>query len=326
MDDLEFSDLIEKYQKGLLSREQKKLVDEWFDSMGNEKIQDAWIEKDQLRLKNKILSEIRDDKKSISPSHKRSILNVRFRGVYRIAASITLLAIFTYLIWQYASVKPLEVVTLQTTTSENINKIILTDGTLVWLKGNSTLTYPSGFSSSTRRVSLQGEALFEVAKDPKHPFIIQCGDLITTVLGTSFNIKSTKENIEVVVLTGKVSLTSVTDKQGVIVLPNEKAIYNGKHKQLAKEVTISEEKESAVTGTAYSMNFEDTQMKEIITRIEGKFDVQVSTSDPKLGNCMITADFTDQSLDRTLNMISQALGLDYEIKDKTIILRGAGCN
>ncbi len=323
MDDLEFSRLIEKYQKGLLSGKEKELVEEWFETMGNEEVQNPWIEKDKVRLKNKILSEIRVDSKSISNG---SFFKNGFRSAYRIAASITLLAIFTFLIWQYASVKPLEIVTLQTTTSGNINKIILADGSLVWLKGNSTLTYPSGFSGDMRRVSLQGEALFEVAKDPKHPFIIQCGDLITTVLGTSFNIKSTKENIEVVVLTGKVSLTSATDKQGIIVLPNQKAVYNGQQKELAKSETAIEEKSAAVTGTAYSMNFEDTRMKEIISRIEGKFDVQVSMSDAKLGNCMITADFTDQSLDRTLNMISQALGLKYEIKDKTIILQGTGCD
>jgi transmembrane sensor len=316
MNDHEFSRLIEKYQKGQLSGKEKIMVDNWFDSLGNERVKEMWAEEDKETLKTKILNEIRPGRKTVFTGG--------FHGIYRIAASLILVATLTYLVWQYARVSP-EIATGQATASANINKIILPDGSLVWLKGNSKLNFPTAFSGKTRNVSLQGEALFEVTKDPEHPFIIQCGELITTVLGTSFNIKATQKNIEVVVLTGKVSLTSVTDKQGVIVLPNQKAVYNGKQKQVAKIKTGGEEKVEAVKGTEYSMEFEDTRLKEIIGRIEGKFNVKVHTSDPKLNNCMITADFTDQSLETTVNMISQALGFEYEIKDKTVILRGAGC-
>jgi len=178
----------------------------------------------------------------------------------------------------------------------------------------------------TPDVTLLGEALFEVTKDPSHPFVIQCGELTTTVLGTSFNIKSREKNIEVVVLTGKVSLTSASDKEGIVVLPNEKAVYNGLNKQLVKVETVKKaEKIAAVASTEYRMDFDDTRMGEIIRRIEGKFNVTVTMSDPKLGNCMITADFTDQSLDMTFNMISQALGFEYEINGNQISLRGTGC-
>jgi ferric-dicitrate binding protein FerR (iron transport regulator) len=131
------------------------------------------------------------------------------------------------------------------------------------------------------------------------------------------------------VLTGKVSLTSENDREGLIVLPNEKALYSMAQRQIAKvnaEILKKEEIIAAVTtGTEYVMDFEDTRMEEVIRRIEGKFNVKIDPRDPKLENCMITADFTGQSLERTLSMIAQALGFDYEIKDSTVILRGAGC-
>lgn len=315
MNDREFGRLIEKYQKGQLSNKEKKLFDLWFESMGNDDGKEAWTDEDKQRLKAKILSSMKPDQKSV-------FMN-KFKVIHRVAASVIVLAALAYTVLQYG-LKP-KITIQQATSSTEINKVILPDGSLVWLKGNSRLNFPTAFSGNSRNVTLQGEALFEVAKDPAHPFVIQCGDLITTVLGTSFNIKTTQENIEVVVLTGKVSLTSVTDKQGLIVLPNQKAVYNGQQKQLAKVESAGEEKMAAIKGTEYNMEFEDTPMKEIIKRIEGKFNVKVHTRDPKLNNCMVTGNFTDQSLEGTINIISQALSFEYEIMDDGVLLKGAGC-
>ena len=98
------------------------------------------------------------------------------------------------------------------------------------------------------------------------------------------------------------------------------------YKQLAIVKSAATEKVAVVTGTAYSMYFEDTQIKEVIRKIEGKFDVKVLTSNPKMGNCLITADFTDQSLERTMRIISEVLGFEYEINNNSVVLRGTGCD
>jgi len=337
MKELEFKQLIERYQQGLLSEREKQLLDEWFDAMGQDNVHHLWTTENKLNLKKNILQQIEGKEIKTAAGAELGSVPLRslpfswrgsyFRAAYRIAASILLLGTISYFVWQFSGAELSAVQVLQTTATGNINKVLLSDGSIVWLKGNSMLTYPEEFSGNERRhVTLQGEALFEVTKDPSHPFIIQCGELTTTVLGTSFNIKSSEKNIEVVVLTGKVSLTSASDKKGIVVLPNEKAVYNGLKKQLVKVETVKEEKIATVASTEYSMDFDDTRMSEIIRRIEGKFNVEVTMSDPKLGNCMITADFTDQSLDRTFNMISQALGFEYEIDGNQISLRGTGCD
>jgi len=337
MRELEFKRLIEKYQQGLLSGREKRLLDEWFAAMGHDKVHPIWSAEDKLTLKTKILQQIEEEKIKTEAGEESSFISSRrlpvfwrrsrFQATYRIAASLFLLATVSYFVWQFRRTEPGAVQVLQATAVGNVNKVLLSDGSLVWLKGNSMLTYPKEFIGKERHVTLLGEALFEVTKDPSHPFVIQCGELTTTVLGTSFNIKSHEKNIEVVVLTGKVSLTSVSDKQGIVVLPNEKAVYNGLNKQLVKVETVKkEEKIATVASTEYRMDFDDTRMGEIIRRIEGKFNVKVMISDPKLGNCMITADFTDQSLDKTFDMISQALGFEYEIDGNQISLRGTGCD
>ena len=333
MEELEFKKLIEKYQQGTLSAKEKALLDEWFESLGKNSLPVEWAKEDKQKLKHKILVQTGLAKDTVfmdnrgTPSSSR---NIFLHYTFRVAASILLLATLSYVLWKFSGMdQPKENATLEISSSLGINKVMLPDGSIVWLKNSSTLRYPEEFSGEKRMVSLTGEALFEVAKNRDHPFVIQCGELTTTVLGTSFNIKTGEKDIEVVVLTGRVSLTSGEDKQGVIVLPNEKAVYSMEQKQIAK-VVADEEKEETIaavaTGTEYKMRFEDTRMEDVIRRIEDKFNVKIHTPDPKLGNCMITADFTGQSLDQTLNMIALALGFEYEVRNNTVILRGAGCN
>lgn len=202
---------------------------------------------------------------------------------------------------------------------------MLSDSTIIWLKGNSSILYPEEFTGEERRVELTGEALFEVAKDPQHPFIIQCGNLTAKVLGTSFNIKSTKTETEVLVLTGKVTVSSSSNMNGLIVLPREKVVYHEAEDKMDKVTAEQKEITEKIVQTDYNMRFLATGMKEIIRRIERKFDVTISISDPRLNNCTITADFTDQSLDRTLSMICQTLKIKYERENAHITLKGVGC-
>jgi ferric-dicitrate binding protein FerR (iron transport regulator) len=322
MNELEFDRLIELYQMGLLKGREKKLVEDWLNKPEEEI---HFSEVDKSRLKQAIQARINQYPTTMLVTHKSTVAK-RFSIVYKVAAAILFMAVCSYFVWQLSNGSN-EAVLLSAASSNGVNKVILEDGTLVWLKGDSKLIYPSRFSGNTRKVSLQGEALFEVAKDPKHPFIISCGELTTTVLGTSFNIKSSDKKIEVVVLSGKVSLTSASDSKGIIVLPNEKVVYDGSKMGLApKQKTLTDEKSIAVKGTEYIMDFEDSRMKEVIRRIEQKFDVTISVQDEKLNNCMITADFSDQSLESTLSMISQVLGFEYDINGRSVALAGKGCD
>lgn len=327
----QFKNLIERYQRDQLSAKEKAMVDDWFEALAAGEDPEGLTKEAKLHLKNRISRQINKVRTTAFPDHlSDSGYSERIirRNVFRAAASVLLLATFSYAIWQFTGKNEGSLVALVKTSSSNhITKIVLNDGSMAWLKGNSTLVYPGEFTEKTRSITLQGEALFQVAKDSLRPFVIHCGDLITTVLGTSFNIKSNEKDIEVVVLTGKVSLTSKNDKKGVIVLPNEKAKYLVSHRQIAKvEKEVNKpETEAAVAGTEYTMKFEDTRMEEVIRRIEGKFDVTIRTADPDLGNCIITADFSGQSLERTLSMIALALGFEYDIKNTMVVLSGAGC-
>lgn len=236
------------------------------------------------------------------------------RGIrwVQIAAAIALigLALAIALSWEHDSTRL-------------ANKLILDDGTIVWLKHDASLDY-SRLSIEDRLVTLKGEALFEVAKDPQHPFVIHCGRYVAKVLGTSFNINATDSAVELTVLTGQVKISSLSTDSSIVVHPHEHVVFTGK--TINKTSSPPAEVVAITRNTEYDMHFEDTSMEEIVRRVEGKFDVKIRLEDDDLRNCMISADFTDQSLSITLTMISEALGARYTIDGNRIAISGAGCS
>lgn len=88
-------------------------------------------------------------------------------------------------------------------------RLVLPDGSRVWLNAESSLSYPGSFGGRERReVTLQGEAYFEVAPDSLHPFVVETAALQTQVLGTSFNVRAySPEDTRVTLLRGSVKVS-----------------------------------------------------------------------------------------------------------------------
>jgi transmembrane sensor len=318
-----FSRLVERYQQGKLSKEKRILVDDFFGAIANQEDVNGpppRTDLDKLILKTKILHQIdRDDKnKSLEGGKTR-----RFVIWFRAAATVFILA-SSYFAWQWHQpVKHDSAMHRKYSRANEIVKVILSDGSIVWLKGNSSLNYPEEFENNRRKVTLEGDAVFEVTKNPERPFVIKFEGLTAQVLGTSFGISSDRGKTELTVLTGRVLLSSEEDD--LLVMPHEKATYDRQHKHLTKEVIKKRDEASIINGTEYNMHFDDTQMRDILTQIEKKFDVHINLSDPRIYNCVLTADLTDQSLERTMSIIAQTLRCKYEVKDHKIFIQGNGC-
>ena len=103
-------------------------------------------------------------------------------------------------------------------------KIVLSDGTTVWLNADSRLEYPSVFEGSQRMVHLEGEAYFDVAKDAEHPFVVRTADMQARVLGTELNVSSyTGSEHHITLITGAVEVCSDSDKRYKSLVPGEEA-------------------------------------------------------------------------------------------------------
>jgi len=108
-------------------------------------------------------------------------------------------------------------------------RFTLDDGTVVWLNSRSTISYPAAFDAGERRVALEGEAYFDVAKDPARPFFISSGEMEIQALGTSFNVHNYPNEAvsSISLLEGSLKVyTKGNENEFVTLKPNEEALVN----------------------------------------------------------------------------------------------------
>lgn len=325
MQDKEFDLLIDKYLNNQLNIEEKDNVERWLLHLSERPSADLLTAEERAESGERIYQRLNERMKQAKVLSRPQLM-VRLRPVFKIAASVFLCG---FLIFGFRT-RLKELFNIQqiisaTNSGEQISKTILSDGSIVWLKGKSKLIYPLKFKGSLRNVELEGEALFEVAKDPSHPFVIHCGGLSTRVLGTSFNIRHTRQQIEVNVLTGRVYLSSAHSSP-IILHPYQKAVYLVLRKTIVKDKEPVIEVASLIKGTEYNMLFKDAQVAEVLQRIERKFEVHIEVNSGKLMDNRITADFTDQSLLNTISMMSEAFNLNFQIDGEQVTLNAKNNN
>lgn len=170
-----------------------------------------------------------------SPSATSSTLRTAFtrRTLWAAAAAITLLLCAWWLL-QPESEKDQPWAVAYNTEAAPM-KIALPDGSRVWLNTGSELSYPETFEP--RQTRLSGEAFFEVARDPLHPFTVTSGEVETRVLGTSFNIKAYADQpVEVAVRSGRVAVSAA--QQSIELEPSEVASFTPRSMELNKKIDL----------------------------------------------------------------------------------------
>jgi len=316
----DFDKLLQRYLAGEVSEEERIKIEAWLDVMKTRDTADVELSReDEDKLFQKITANVDnvDEILAISGEEKKG------RGwVLGIAAGLLIASIVSYAIWHVAGRSP---GSLEAISKAGVEKIILNDGSLAWLRGESRLVYYEKASEGIRYAELSGEALFEVAKDAQHPFVIRCGAATIRVVGTSFSVRMDSDRLELKVLTGRVHLSSETDKVGVDLDPKEKAIYTGGG-GIKKEALKGSEVSLITDDTEYNMQFANAPMDQIAERIGRKFNVKISIAIPRAGQCRITADFTDHSLESTLQMITEVLDVAYTRNGNAVTINGSGCN
>ncbi len=148
-----------------------------------------------------------------------------FHTAIRVAASVILVLglawLMKYYFFPFYGMEVIESGNRQIT-------VVLPDSTHVWLNKGSRLVYDANFDDPTREVQLEGEAFFEVRRDVQRPFIVHTDQALTTVLGTSFNLRAylDTEWEELAVATGKVAFSSSGSAAEAVVTPGYAATLN----------------------------------------------------------------------------------------------------
>ena len=316
-----FDQLMERYLNGKVTEQEKVKIEAWLDVMKTEDTTNLELSReDEDKLFQKITSNIDNLNEVVAfkPGGERKITLTKW--AIGIAATLLIVVVATYTLWDANDTEN----KLQVVNKNGVEKIILNDGTLVWLRGDSKLIYYDKPNEGIRYSELKGEALFEVAKDANHPFIINCNGLIIKVLGTSFNVKTGNNNLELKVLTGRVNLSTDANKFGIDVEPNEKVIYRSNGE--IEKFSLDKDEITVITNdTNYNMQFTNSKVEKVIEGLGSKFNVKFKFSDNTIGNCHITADFTDHSLEGSLQMISEVLDVQFSKDGKSILVSGKGC-
>ena len=209
--------------------------------------------------------------------------------------------------------------------------ITLIDGSTVLLNSDSKLIYPKQFGDS-REVILEGEAFFMVARNEQKPFRIKSGKLVTTVLGTSFNIKAFQnEDIEVTVASGKVQVSQeegdakLPDKQNpdLTLTRNQQAVYHIAGDYIGKEEVDADRYLAWKEGI---IKLDNLRFEEAAKLLERWYGVKLFLENERIGNCvLIGGEFQNQSLHKVLRTIELALGISYEFTGNGVVIRGEGC-
>lgn len=321
MEKSEFDRLLERYLTKNISDQEKNKLEAWLDVMKVEDTKHLELSKeDENRLYHKITSNINNLQEVISFRPQIMAKPKTDRWIWAMAASVALITTTVLLILYFQNNNQQTAKRFETNNPE---KVILDDGTLVWLTSNSKLSYHQQYQPNIRHAELKGEGLFEVKKDASNPFWIHCGELTMKVVGTSFNIRYHKDSTELIVLTGNVNVTNSNQDSPIEVHHNEKLIY--KLGQFEKKSASDREVTSITVNTQYNMHFADAKMEEVIQRLEEKFNVTVKVQNANVMNCIITADFTDHSLQSSLQMISEVLNVTFSGDNKSITIAGNGC-
>lgn len=237
--------------------------------------------------------------------------------LYRIAAMVTLAIGLGIVVFQFQNRVEQQIAR---TTDNEIKKIELADGTVVWLNENSIFSYPEQLNQDERVVSLTGQAYFDVARDIERPFKIVGEKATVEVLGTSFDLISQADYANVNVTSGRVAFGSTDDDKLKVILEKGNQATFEKNK-LIKNAELNENASSWMTK---DFVFKSSPLSVVVETLEEHFDVKIKVDDA-IKNCLITSSFEDKGLDEILETFEAIANIKNEKKGKTIRLTGPGC-
>lgn len=283
---------------------------------------------------NRILSHIlssKDCPKEKKQKTKRTG-NWKFNSWSRVAA-ILLISLFSGYLWDKLIPKShqediIENSEIEWITSHNgkgrKSKITLPDGTVAHLNYETVLEFPKSFEGPTREVKLTGEAFFEVTSDSLSPFLVKTEGLTLEVLGTSFNVKSRKFDIE----------TDVSLVSGKLHVHFPSNVYNHNNIQIltpGNEIMVNRNSweyqfrpfdlERVIGWKEGVIWLEDAGMKEVIDILERWYGVDIQVFGSPKSPWKINGRYQNERLEDILLGLQFMYGIDYRISGKNVLIK-----
>ena len=201
------------------------------------------------------------------------------------------------------------------------SKLVLADGTKVWLNSGTNLKYPLNFTSYRREVYLEGEAYFEIAKNRHKPFIVKTSNMDVKATGTSFNVMAypKEDMVETTLIMGKASLVMELENSRYQALteltPGERATFHNKERKIVMEkVDI----DKIISWREGQLIFRDDPMDDVVRKLGRWFNTDIELMDDELKSYRYTATFSDETLSQVLELLKVSAPIKYSYSPRTM--------
>ncbi len=197
------------------------------------------------------------------------------------------------------------------------SSIILPDSSRVWLNSGSKLTFSSNFKNG-RKVSLEGEAFFSVAKDKNHPFRVKTAEVEVEVLGTKFNLKAYPEekSVSTTLVEGSVNISS--KYQSTLMKPDQKLVYDKESKKLVVQELTDTAPETEWKDGRFV--FRNESLAELKPKLERWFDVDIVFGDDMVKDRRFTGVLGRESILEAVSYFDLSNFVSCQIQGNKIII------
>jgi ferric-dicitrate binding protein FerR (iron transport regulator) len=341
--------LLEKYQQGLCTAEERKIIDEWYSSLQLGREEGAWENiGDSLEKIRGNLRELTGQTAAGAPPTGEPVVGTgvpvagetltgnttsvihpyRWRKAWMTACAVlaTLLAGSVWLLFHQPGHLPPVAANLNNTDTTVITnrgetkQIVLPDGSTIQLNAGTEFRYPKSFSHTERTVALvKGEAFFQVVSDPARPFTVINGKWRTAVLGTSFDIRDygNGQGTEIALLTGKIRVSGEKRSQSIVLLPHQLIKIGQDTGEIQPDKFVNDYEVAAWKEGA--MHFKDASFGDIAFEIGNKYNVVLINRSDKQ-HWSYTGLFRNESLQEVVETLCQTENLSYRFTDQGILI------
>ncbi len=320
---MEFNaDIVRKYLNGKFSLNDKHIVDEFFEDDRysadlNKILKEYWDKTNTSRTENTqnldgVLDRI-NHQILLRSSQKTNKLVLLWKFYSRAAAVLLLPVLLFYVLHKDTNFNSVQWVEIHAPYGAR-TQFSLPDGSTGWLNSGSIIRYPVGFNSE-RKVTLNGEAYFDVVKNTDSPFIVDANQIRVKVLGTSFNVLSyDRDSIsEVVVASGKVEVSSAGQLLASQLLPSERLVLNQSSNRYSKSTVDIVNYLSWKSGKLIFLN---DNLNEVVRKVSRFYNVDFEVKENVNRKELFRAILEDESLEEVLKYMKLTMSIDYSMLER----------
>ena len=319
------NDLISRYLLNELSPEEAKAFEHWIESNPEnlEKLNDY----------KAVWERINNYQKGFNPNVHKALAIVhksagilqnqksrsRYTPILKIASSAALIIWIIGFAYYFNPSNPSDKIVVINSGINEVKEIELPDSSHVWLNENSSLQIPVAFTKKQRKVTLKGEAFFEIKRDETKPFIISTGNTFTEILGTSFNIKmdTLSGNVSVIVHSGKVAFySSISKSEKSILNRTDEGIFHASGNKIIRSSNLNINYLAWKTGI---LTFNDTPLNEVCFELSKYYKKRIKTAS-NVSNKSLTGTFKNEKLEDILKTIELTLDVQTETSGNESII------